>query len=127
MSVMAHHRLGGVRLRAPASRPSTQGDVPAGREGDSTTSREVDPGPPKTEPDVLRSAVRGALLGFTIVLLAIGLGGTAAGMEPFGALGVGAFIGLLGGGGFGFMLGATTAVVRAEDAERRERDSGSRR
>ena len=69
------------------------------------------------EPRVGRAAMRGALLGF--VLVAIGVTWMAyAGSADFGgAVGVGVFVGIWGGCGFGGMMGAILCITRAEGRE----------
>jgi hypothetical protein len=64
-----------------------------------------------------RAAVRGVLIGL-VAMSAVGTGmGFAAGFDMMDSLGLGAFAGIWGGPGFGGMLGATLAYVRAQDRQ----------
>ncbi len=85
--------------------PATAGERPA-----TPTSRWL------AEPNVGRGALRGAALGFVCSLVGIGTFGTVSGMDPGSALGMGAFVGVWGGAGFGFMLGGTIPFARHLDA-----------
>lgn len=58
-------------------------------------------------PNVARSGMIGALVGFVVSTIAVTVGGSLAGIEPGAAFGLGAFTGMWGGAGFGFMMGAT--------------------
>jgi hypothetical protein len=64
-----------------------------------------------------RAAVRGVLIGL-VAMSALGTGmGLATGFDLIDSLGLGAFAGIWGGPGFGGMLGATLAYVRARDRQ----------
>jgi hypothetical protein len=69
-----------------------------------------------TEPNVGRSAVIGYMVGFFVAALAITGAGALAGWGFGNALGLGVFVGIWGGGGFGFMMGATVPYARYLDA-----------
>jgi hypothetical protein len=68
----------------------------------------------QTEPDVGRAALIGGLLGFFGVAVVVALASLAYGLEPGSALGLGAFVGMWTGVGFGFMFGTTGTLARAE-------------
>jgi hypothetical protein len=68
------------------------------------------------EPDVGRTAMIGAALGFVGVALPIAVLGTLGGLGVVSALGLGAFVGMWGGAGFGFMMGGTIPLGRQLDA-----------
>ena len=70
-----------------------------------------------TEPNLLRSAVIGYVIGFSVVALGITVAGTLAGLGFVNSLGLGAFVGFWGGGGFGFMMGFTLPLSRRLDAQ----------
>jgi hypothetical protein len=74
--------------------------------------------PATEEPDIERSAIIGAVVGFFAVMIAITVGGTLGGVEPGSAFGMGVFAGFWGGGGFGFMMGATIPLARHLDVVR---------
>jgi hypothetical protein len=91
--------------RAPGvdgPKPSLQ-LVPPGRAG-------IEPG--GDGPRVGRSALVGYLIGFVVVTVGITVAGTLGGLGFGDSLGLGAFVGFWGGGGFGFMLGATATFAR---------------
>jgi len=89
---------------------------PAGAGGTRTSTVEVVPGP-TVEQRIGRAAVRGVVIGL-VVMTALGTGmGLVTGFDLIGSLGIGAFAGFWGGPGFGGMLGATLAYVRAEGPE----------
>ena len=67
-------------------------------------------------PNVGRSAAIGYLVGFVVVTIAITVGATFAGQGVGASLGLGAFVGLWGGGGFGFMMGGTVPLARHLEA-----------
>jgi hypothetical protein len=67
-------------------------------------------------PNVGRSAVIGYVIGFVVATVAITVGGTIAGQGVGASLGLGVFVGLWGGGGFGFMMGGTVPLARHLDA-----------
>src|SRR6187402_2923987 len=69
-----------------------------------------------TEPNVGRSAVIGYVVGFLVAAIVITGAGTLAGWGFGNALGLGAFVGIWGGGGFGFMMGATVPYALYLDA-----------
>jgi hypothetical protein len=80
-----------------------------------TARREA--GAASEEPRVGRAAALGALLGFVVVAVGV-TWMTYAGSADFGgAVGVGVFVGIWGGCGFGGMMGATLCVTRAEARE----------
>jgi hypothetical protein len=68
------------------------------------------------EPHIGRSAMIGVVIGFFTVMIAVTIGSLLLGIEPGGALGIGGFVGVWGGGGFGFMFGATIPLARHLDA-----------
>jgi hypothetical protein len=70
------------------------------------------------EPSVARPATIGAVIGFVGVTAGVAATAMANGLEPGAAIGLGAYVGMWGGAGFGFMLGATTTLARA--AEQRQ-------
>lgn len=72
---------------------------------------------PAAEPQVGRSALIGAAIGFLVALVALTAGGTALGVDLAGSLAFGAFVGSWGGAGFGFMVGATLPLARHADRE----------
>jgi hypothetical protein len=65
-------------------------------------------------PNVKRSAIAGAVTGFTLATSAVGVGLTLGGMDPGPAFGVGTFVGVWGGLGFGVMMGATIPLARED-------------
>jgi alkyl hydroperoxide reductase subunit AhpC len=69
------------------------------------------------EPNLGRSAVRGYGIGFLVTTVAITVTGTLGGLGFGPSLGLGAFVGVWGGGGFGFMLGGTLPLARYLDGE----------
>jgi hypothetical protein len=69
-----------------------------------------------------RGAAIGYLIGFAVAMCAITAVGTIGGLGFGPSVGLGAFVGLWGGGGFGFMLGGTLPLAREMDrAEAAER------
>jgi hypothetical protein len=70
------------------------------------------------EAGVWRAASLGAAIGFAVLTFTIIVVGTASGMEPGGALGLGIFAGAFGGTGFGFMVGAIVTFGRDFDSQR---------
>ena len=68
------------------------------------------------EPNIGRSGLIGAVIGFIMVTLAVTIGGTLGGIHPDAALGIGVAAGMWGGAGFGFMMGATVPFSRYLDA-----------
>jgi hypothetical protein len=71
----------------------------------------------EADPRYGRSAAVGFVVGVLLVTAAITLAGTIGGMGFGPALGLGACAGIWGGGGFGFLLGATLPVARHFDEE----------
>ncbi len=63
-----------------------------------------------------RAAVRGAAVGFVAVGLLVALGGILCGLSTASATGLGVFVAMWGGLGFGFMFGASCAGMRVMDA-----------
>ena len=82
----------------------------------SASAAEIAPGR-TVDQRIGRAAVRGVLIG----LVAMGALGTAMGLatgfDMIDSLGLGAFAGIWGGPGFGGMLGATLAYVRAQNRQ----------
>jgi hypothetical protein len=68
-------------------------------------------------PNVGRTALIGFVVGFVLVTVAVTVAGTFAGYGAGASFGLGAFIGLWGGGGFGFMMGGTVPLARHLDAQ----------
>jgi hypothetical protein len=54
-----------------------------------------------------RSAIVGAAVGFLVVTIGVTVAGTLGGIGFGASLGLGAFVGMWGGAGFGFMMGGT--------------------
>ncbi len=69
------------------------------------------------EPNAGRWGMIGYAIGFATVFIGITVAGTLAGFGFGNALGLGAFVAVWGGGGFGFMLGATIPLARHLDAQ----------
>ena len=67
-----------------------------------------------------RGAVRGAVIGFVSVAVAVTLLATWTGYGLSEATVMGLFVGSWGGCGFGAMLGGTISFIRAEDRARAE-------
>lgn len=67
------------------------------------------------EPNVGRTAMIGYAVGFVVSVVVITAVGTIAGMGFGASLGLGAFVGVWGGGGFGFMMGGTIPLARYLD------------
>ena len=72
---------------------------------------------PTAEPNLGRSAVIGYVVGFFFVAIAITAIGTLSGWGFVNSLGLGTFVGVWGGGGFGFMMGGTIPLARHVDAQ----------
>jgi hypothetical protein len=68
------------------------------------------------ERNVWRTAMRGYALGFVVAMCGIAAAGTLGGLGLGPSLGFGAFIGVFGGGGFGFMTAASMALAHDIDA-----------
>jgi hypothetical protein len=75
---------------------------------DGATDREPNPG---------RWGLIGYAIGFVVACAGITIAGTIGGMGAGASFGLGAFVGVWGGGGFGFMLGATIPLARHLDAQ----------
>jgi hypothetical protein len=68
------------------------------------------------QPDILRAAVRGGVIGFFLVGVVFGCLALAAGESAGGSLGLGFFVGFWGGIGWGAMTGASlTVMLRPDD------------
>lgn len=108
--------------------PAPPADPPAGDERRSPEpgAGQAAPAGHGADPPVGRAAAVGAALGCLASVVGIAVAGTASGMDPGGALGLGAFVGIWGGAGFGFMMGATLTLARHEDAARAARSTGRR-
>ena len=81
---------------------------------DSAIDEAPDPVP---EPHVGRTAMLGYLVGFLVATVAMTLIGSLLGLSFGAAFGLGAFVGVWGGGGFGFMMGGTVPLARYLDAQ----------
>jgi hypothetical protein len=84
------------------------------------TGPELEPeasAPEASAPDVGRTAAIGYLAGFVVVTIAITVAGTLAGHGFTPSLGLGAFVGMWGGGGFGLMVGGTLPLARHLDEQ----------
>jgi hypothetical protein len=68
------------------------------------------------EPRVGRSGMIGAVIGFVVASTVMTVVCTLAGMGAGPAFGIGIFTGFWGGGGFGFMMGATVPLSHYMDA-----------
>lgn len=75
------------------------------------------PSPEATITFVGKRAAAGYVAGFLVATIGITVGGTLAGMDVGAAFGLGAFVGVWGGGGFGFMMGGTVPLARLLDAQ----------
>jgi hypothetical protein len=62
------------------------------------------------------AAVRGAVVGFLAISLLVALAGSRCGLGSTAAIGLGVFVGMWGGLGFGFMFGASCAGMRVMDS-----------
>lgn len=67
------------------------------------------------DPNIARTAAIGAVIGVTVVTIGVTLAGLLGGLGFGGAVGLGLFIGMWGGGGFGFMMGGTIPFARHMD------------
>jgi hypothetical protein len=65
-----------------------------------------------------RAAMIGASIGFFVMGGVASSIGLFAGLEPRSSVGIGAFVGVWGGPGFGAMFGAIRAITRNERAAR---------
>lgn|SRR5690606_29656318 len=74
------------------------------------------------EAGVGRAAALGAVIGFLVITVAITVGGTLGGIGAGASLAIGAFVGMWGGAGFGFMVGGTVPLSRHLDAEAHRRE-----
>jgi hypothetical protein len=106
------------RSETPRVRPGADGVRPRKRHAHEVLGSAA---VPEIAPDLTvdqrigRAAVRGGLIGL-VAMSALGTGmGLATGFDVIDSLGIGAFAGIWGGPGFGGMLGATVAYVRAQD------------
>jgi hypothetical protein len=72
---------------------------------------------PATGPSIARALVMGTLAGFVFVVALVTGVGILSDLEPMGALGLGVFIGMWGGAGFGFMTAGALSLARHTDAE----------
>jgi hypothetical protein len=63
-----------------------------------------------------RAAVRGAVVGTLGVGLLVTIGGLLCGLTAASAFGLGVFVGMWGGLGFGFMFGASCAGMHLMDS-----------
>lgn len=80
-----------------------------------TATHAAEPAAP-AEPAIGRNALVGAAAGFLAVTTAITVAGTLGGIGAVDSFGIGAFTGIWGGAGFGFMMGATIPLARHLDA-----------
>ncbi len=98
--------------------PAPSATVPSG--ATSAPHRPADPTgttAPAVEPGVARALVMGTLFGFVAVVAVVTGGGIVSGLEPMGALGLGVFIGMWSGAGFGFMTAGSLSLARQTDAQ----------
>lgn len=70
---------------------------------------------PPLEKAAGRYAIIGAITGFVITTIVVILGAMSQGEGIGGATGLGLFVGIWGGGGFGAMVGAAIAAMRDTD------------
>lgn len=68
-------------------------------------------------PRIGRSGAIGYALGFVVGTAIFALAGTLVGLSVPAAIGLGAFVGVWGGGGFGFMMAATVPYALYLDAQ----------
>jgi hypothetical protein len=80
-------------------------------DGDDATAPEA------VMPNVGRTAMIGYVVGFVVATVVITVAGTLAELGFGASLGLGAFVGVWGGGGFGFMMGGTLPFARHLDAQ----------
>jgi hypothetical protein len=69
----------------------------------------------RLEREVVRAAVIGYLVGFVVVTTSITAAATMGGVGFVRSLAFAGHVGLWGGGGFGFMIGATLGLARRLD------------
>jgi hypothetical protein len=69
----------------------------------------------------------GYVVGFIVSVISITIAGTLAGFGFGNSLGLGVFVGMWGGGGFGAMMGGTVPVARYSDAQSARSAHRSRR
>jgi hypothetical protein len=72
-----------------------------------------------------RGSAIGAAVGLAVLMVTITVVGTLGGLKLIIALGLGAFIGLWGGSGFGMMVGGVVAIQAIERRERRSAETSS--
>jgi hypothetical protein len=72
--------------------------------------------PPLDEPRVGRSAAIGAVIGFLAGACLVAIGCALDGLDIGSSIGLGVFVGMWGGAGFGFMVGGTIPMARHADA-----------
>ena len=77
----------------------------------------TDTAPEASMPNLGRTAVIGYMVGFVAATVVITVAGTLAGLGFGASLGLGTFVGIWGGGGFGFMMGGTVPLARHFDAQ----------
>jgi hypothetical protein len=70
----------------------------------------------KEDARVGRAAVRGAVVGFFGVSVLVAIAGWLCGLTTASSIGLGVFVGMWGGLGFGFMFGASWAGMRVMDS-----------
>jgi len=72
---------------------------------------------------VWRAAMCGGAIGFAVVAVVLAIAAAASGMDLASAVGLGVFVGIFSGGGFGFMGGAVFTLAGQTDrpGERRQR------
>lgn len=68
-------------------------------------------------PNVGRTAMIGYVVGFVAATVVITVAGPLGGLGFGASLGLGAFIGIWGGGGFGFMMGGPVPLALHLDAQ----------
>lgn len=73
---------------------------------------------PADEPNIWRTVAIGYCVGFAAVATVITVAGTIAGLGFVPSLGFGVFVGVWGGGGFGFMLAGTAGLAHQSDQPR---------
>jgi hypothetical protein len=77
----------------------------------------TEPASSHAEPNLGRAGAIGFLVGLLLVTVSITLVGAIWGMGLGPSLGLGLCAGIWGGGGFGFLLGATLPAARQLDEE----------